>query len=113
MGDPYDGLRNFILSQMKERNMSFREFADFVGISQSTISRMIRANKPTVPTVELLAKLAITTHTDIIELIDLAYPGIMEKARLSATAQVIAQRIDNLPKEKRDALIALFFGEVN
>lgn len=59
-----DNLRNIL----KEQNMSRRELAQVLGISEATVSRYI--NKKQMPTMEVIVNMAYELSISVDELID-------------------------------------------
>lgn len=103
-------LRDFILDEMHKRDMSGRQFAEFVGVAQSTISRAIDEREPTGPGVELMLKLADATHTDVTTIFALAFPDVAARTKLSPDAALMAQRIEQLPEHLQEAIRVLIRG---
>lgn len=103
-------LADFVLGEIDSRRVSLREFADMVGVSHSTLSRLI--NKPDSPiSFELLTKLAAATKTDIGIIARLAAPHV---AVGGVDIERLASRISRLPADKRrvvDMVIAGAFFE--
>lgn len=105
--------RDFILDEMKKRGMkSARQFALFVGVDPTTISRAIDGRKPTVPGLDLLIKVSEATHKDIFALLALAYPEVVKSSAASPDALLMAQQIEELPQSVKDAVRALIRGNV-
>lgn len=103
-------LREFILSEMKRRDMSARQFARFVGVGHSTINDFATGIER-VPSLDFLSKLADATQTDLAALIYLSFPEVASKTALSADARILAQRIEQLPEPVRDAVKAMIVGQ--
>ena len=107
-------LQDFIWEQMKDMgDLSMRKFADVIGVSQPTISRVLDPNDPVFPSVELLIKLAKATHTDIRELVVMVAPDDVIIGHSGESAW-LAARLDKLTAEQRmviDRLIAGFMLE--
>jgi transcriptional regulator with XRE-family HTH domain len=93
-------LRDFILLQMHQRDMSAREFARFIGVSHGTINRFLDYGEREVgyPSVDFLFKLAKATDTDIGVVMRLLEPNFDE---LDPQVMVIAQEIAHLSPEER------------
>jgi transcriptional regulator with XRE-family HTH domain len=93
-------LADFVAAQMKEREMSARQFADFVGTSSTTINNLLKpGGYPFVPSVELLIKLAKATHTDFFSLVLLAFPEASDLVREPPTGRLMADQFERLPDD--------------
>jgi transcriptional regulator with XRE-family HTH domain len=94
-------LGGFILAEMRQRDMSAREFARFIGVSHQTVSRFLDYGEKDVgyPSVDFLLKLAKATETDVGALMRMLDPELDE---LDPQVMVIAQEIANLsPHDRR------------
>lgn len=108
-------LGGFIHAEMVRRDMSAREFAEFVGVTNSVINKFLNhglsktyAGKPVGdPSVDFLVKLARATHTDICTLMALIAPDVTAR---KAEAEIIADRILNLPTEQREIVDTFLRG---
>ncbi len=107
MNDRSTTFRQFLIDEMKRRDMSNRQFADLVGVSNSTINRAVDAKKPTQPTLDFLVKLSKTTSTSLFTLIEMAYPDVTDESKVNPSTQVLAQRIERLPEHIQEALMSL------
>ena len=106
--DKYAPLRRFLQDEMNVRNLSIREFAEFVGVTHTTIVRML-SERPEVrnngPTLETILKIAAATHKDVMTLLTLAYPDQFAGVdTLSADARIIAQRLERLDPTIRKSI---------
>ncbi|MCC6976452.1 MAG: helix-turn-helix transcriptional regulator [Anaerolineae bacterium] len=110
-------LGDFLLSEMQERRMSARAFADFVGVTHSTINKFLGFGEREVgyPSVDFLVKLAAATKTDIRYLITLVVPeSVLPDAEISTDAVRLSKKIEQLPEEYRkmiDAILAIATGQ--
>lgn len=114
---PYD-LRQFILEQMNQRDMSARQFADLVGVSNNTISRFVDQTErdPGNPSAEFLLKLAKATNTNPITVFGLAYPELQAGAK-EVTGQdfdtiLLIERFNKLPPHLQDAIRTIILQTV-
>lgn len=98
-------LQGFIETQLKERSMSGREFAVFLGVSHTVVYQALKPDY--VPSLEFLVALARGTGMDLCSIVALVYPDL---ARRDARAYLIAQRIAALPASEQDAIDALLTG---
>lgn len=95
--------------------MSAREFAEYVGVPHSSINKFLNhgitdtyAGKPVGdPSVDFLIKLARATHIDICTLMALIAPDVTARR---AEAEIIADRILNLPPEQREIVDTFLSG---
>ena len=100
-------LSDFILKEMKKRDMSMREFAQFVNVSHATISRAVDPQKNIIPSTDFLAKLADATHTDIATLIAMVFPELTD---LNPEIMLLAMRISQLHPEQQKMIRQLLMG---
>lgn len=105
-----DTLRGFIETELIKRSMSAREFAKFVGVSSSTISRAMAFDNKTEPSLSFLNKLASATSTDICTLVYLVYPD--SRPTRSAEMQRLADDIGKLPPDMQQLVDSLIVGMV-
>lgn len=103
-------LREFLLNEIRKRDMSVRQFAEFVGVAHSTINRMLDERGDSTPTLDSLLKISDATHTDLYSLLSIAFPDVVQKNALSADARIIAQRIEQAPEHVRKAIETLLAG---
>jgi len=103
-------IADFILSEMKRRDLRVGEFARLVGVSHATISKHLSADPP-VAKPEFLLKLSAATGVSIEALIALAYPEVAAQTALSARAKILAQRIEKLPESIQDFLLGQAFDD--
>lgn len=101
-------LRTFIEQQLRERSMSAREFARFVGVSSSTISRAMAHDNTSEPSLTFLSKLANATNTDLCTLVELIVPN--SRGNINPQIIRIAERIDKLPVSAQELLDSVIFG---
>lgn len=99
--------REFLQGEIDKRHMSYTAFAEFVGVSTSTVTRCLSEINPRDPGLEFLIILAKKTNTSLGVLVEMAYPEVASETRLSPTAALLAQRIESLPKDLRLAIEAL------
>lgn len=100
-------LAKFIQEEMHKRDMSMNQFAALVGVSHTTISRLLRPGSTIMPDLDFLAKLGEATHTDICTLVALVMP---EATHVDAEAQMLAERISRLPPDKREIVDTFLAG---
>lgn len=98
-------LAEFVLRQMRERDMSARQFSDYIGVSNTTINRTLDSRYEHTPSMDFLLKLADKTGTSIIAVIELAFPEVSERTGISPEALILAQRLDRLPEGVRDFIL--------
>ncbi len=83
---------------------SAREFTLFLDVSPSTITRAIDERNPKTPGLELLMKVAEKTETDLLILVEMAYPEAVNRNRLSPSSQLLAQSIERLSEGGKEAV---------
>lgn len=99
--------REYLLDEMKRFNkLTARQFALFIGVDPTTVSRAIDASNPTLPGLDFLQKMAIKTKVRTGALVDLAYPETEDVAK-DAYAELTAYRIQQAPDHIRDAIDTL------
>lgn len=103
------GLREFIEEEMRRRDMTANQFADFVGVAHTTIGRAIDQRRPTTPSPEFLIKLAKATGISLSSLIALVIPEA-EHIEVSARSLLIAERIGQLPPDKQEIIDSLILS---
>jgi transcriptional regulator with XRE-family HTH domain len=107
-------LRDYIVTEMKKRNMSARQFAQLVGVSNTTINRLIDKDEPDEPTLDFLVKLARATHIPLVPLVELSYPDLVDpNQELNPQARILAQQIEQLPPQAQDAITMMIRGLLN
>jgi transcriptional regulator with XRE-family HTH domain len=111
MAQQASSLGNFVLTEMTRRQMTAREFANFVGVTHTTINRLLEHGvgdkSVNDPSLDVLDKLAKATSTDICSLVALVKP---DTARISPFARMLAERIERLPADKREFLDTYLIG---
>lgn len=109
--EPYT-LQNFILDEIKKRQMSMRKFAEALDIAPSTLSRILDTKNPSQPTIETLIKLAEMTHTSLETLTALAYPDLADATKMSPTARVVGQNFEKLPEDLQNTIMTIIRNSV-
>jgi transcriptional regulator with XRE-family HTH domain len=103
-------LAEFIDTEMKRREMGVREFAEFIGVSHSVISK--HANGKNVkPSIDFLVKLADKTETNLQAIFALVWPAVAKRTALSPRATILAQRLDNLSEPAQDVILAFVLSQ--
>lgn len=100
-------LADFINEEMKRRDMSIRQFADFLGVTHPTVSKIIDPRDPKRPSLEFLIKLADVTQSDIRDLVAMVAP---EVAGESANVAALSARFRRLNKEQQEIIDRLIAG---
>lgn len=105
--------RNFLLDEIKKRDMSVREFAKWVGLTNTTINKYLDARDGRIPTIESLVALAQKTGTPIDTLLAMIYPDIDSRLiRTDDKTIELVQKIVQLPPEKREIVEAFIIGTI-
>lgn len=103
-------LGDFIRHELRQRKMSARQFAEHVGVSNTTINRAVDYNKePPTPSLDFLVKLSKATGTSIYDLVELVIPD-MARTDVDLEARILARRIRQLPKEKQEIIETFLIG---
>ena len=99
-------LGDFIDQEIRKRQMSVREFAEFVGVTHPTILKFREHGKTDVgsPSIEFLIKLAQKTDTSLIALLAMAFPDAALLLKVDTTTLILSQRIQRLPDHIRQAI---------
>lgn len=88
--------------------MSARQFAEFVGVASTTITRAMDDKNAPTPSLDFLARLARATNTDICTLVALVMPDASKQ--ISPEARLLAERISRLSPEKQEIVDAFILG---
>lgn len=99
-------LARFMRTEMLNLDMNQMEFANLMGVSQSTVGRMLRGEIKD-PSLDFLVKLSNATKVDICSLIHLIRPDAFQAG---TDTRLIAERIKRLPKKQRDLVEMLLSG---
>jgi len=102
--------KKFLLDEINRRGMSARQFAEFVDVAPSTVSRCVDERDPQVPGIDFLIKIAKATGLSITSLVALAYPDVTLETRPSALSQLRAQQIEQLPDAVQEVVSAIIRG---
>jgi len=97
----------FIELEMKKRDMSIREFSRFVGISHSAVSKYLSHPDTKSISIEFMVRVADATNTDLASIVAMVYP---EHTTVNAEVRILAERIANLPPDKRKMVDSLLLG---
>lgn len=103
MGVKRTGMNNlgdFIATELRQRNMSARQFAEYVGVTHPTITKAMYSEPPE-PSLEFLTKLALATHIDLCTIVALVKP---DATNIRPGTHLIAERIARLPTADRDLI---------
>jgi transcriptional regulator with XRE-family HTH domain len=99
-------LREFILAELKNKNISLREFARRVGVSSTAIVKAT-SDDPPEPTMDMMVKISRVTEVSVTALVAMCVP---DDVVADADALALAEQIKNLPPEKREMVEALVRG---
>ena len=97
----------FLVAEMKRRDMSQREMARWLEVSSQTVNRLVDPRSPDDPSIMILLRVSEKTGVSLLALVEMAYPDAVRASDLSADSRIIAQRIEALPDDMREAVIAL------
>jgi transcriptional regulator with XRE-family HTH domain len=104
--NPETSLGDFIDQELHKRQMSVREFAEFVGVTHPTIIKFREHGKKDVgsPSIEFLIKLAQATNTSLVALLAMAFPDAAPLLQVDPPTLILSQRIQKLPDHIRQAI---------
>lgn len=96
---------DFLLSEVRRRDISVREFANLMGVSHTTVLKFFEYGKKDVgyPSVDFLIRLARATETDLCTIIGLIAPDLVHH---DPETQAIAEQLRQLPTIQRDMVSA-------
>ncbi len=99
-------LGEFIDQEIRKRQMSVREFAEFIGVTHPTIMKFREHGKKDVgnPSIDFLIKLAQRTDTNLVALLAMAFPEAAPLLNVDPTTLILSQRIQRLPPHIRQAI---------
>lgn len=97
----------FLQTEMQRMGMSAREFASYVGVAHTTISRAMDADPPQ-PSLSFLVKLVQATDADICTLVALAVPEL--ETEIDPQVQLLAAKIQSLSPTQREFLEDYLLG---
>jgi transcriptional regulator with XRE-family HTH domain len=102
-------LGEFLQAELERRDMSIREFARFVGVNHQTIAKFLDYGSKEVgyPSADFLLKLMKATGLDGAAMMALLDPTV---APLDPQTLILAERIAQLPPDKRRLIDALLLG---
>lgn len=97
----------FINEEMKRRDMSVRQFANLMGMSHTTVLKVVDSENPHKPSLEFLIKLADVTKVDIRDLVAMVAP---EVAGVGANVAALSARMGRLSEEQKQIIDRLIAG---
>lgn len=101
-------LSKFVWLEIVNRRLSQREFADLVGVSHTTIGRIVRGEVAD-PTLDFLVKLSKATSTDICALIAIIRPDAFQSG---ANTRLVAERYERLSDAQRKLVDLVLSGSM-
>jgi hypothetical protein len=90
-------LADFLVQEIQKRGMTNYSFAQFIGVSHTTINRLVDLNEGDAgyPTLDFFVKLAESTQTDIRYLITLVVPeNVLFDTEISEQYLHLSKRIE-------------------
>ena len=102
--------KDFLQDEIERRRMSARQFAEFVDVAPSTVTRCVDEQSPAIPGLDFLIKLSTSLNISLPALVELAYPDYTLKTNPSAAARIMAQQIEQLPQAAQDVIAAIIRG---
>jgi plasmid maintenance system antidote protein VapI len=100
-------LGDFLRHEMEKREMSNHSFADFIGVSHTTINKFVDFGERDIgfPSLEFLIKLAAGTQTDMRFLITLVVPDdVLFDAEVSPEYVHLSKQIEKLKPAYREII---------
>lgn len=97
-------IAKFIASEMSRLDLNKSEYAEKVGVSHTTIGRILAGSSPTT---DVLAKIAIATGYDVRTLISVIHP---EATSTDPQRQILADQINALPPDLKDQAMIFVLG---
>lgn len=103
-------LRDFILSEIRRRDISQAKFAEEIGVSESTLSRVLNMTSETTysPSIGFLYKLSKHTSVPLSNIIQWLYPDV--EASITPEIRMLSQRIQSLPPDVRRVVDQMIMG---
>jgi hypothetical protein len=103
--------RDFLLSEYRRRDFqSYRDFGRWLDVSIATVSKALDVDEPALPGLEFLLKVHKATGVALTDLIELVYPEAVVRSDTPVSARLLAQQIEALPPDMRDAIKAIVRG---
>jgi transcriptional regulator with XRE-family HTH domain len=105
-------LRQFLIDEMKRRDMSYREFAALIGESHHDRLHRIVTGKFKRPDWDFILNLSKSLGLDLEFLVALLEPDLAKHRHsdISPLARRIAEHFDNLPEEYKAQIASAIFG---
>jgi transcriptional regulator with XRE-family HTH domain len=99
-------LGDFLDQELHKRQMSVREFAEYVGVTHPTIIKFREHGKKDVgnPSIDFLVKLAQKTDTNLVALLAMSFPEAAPLLDIDPATLILSQRIQRLPDHIRQAI---------
>jgi biotin operon repressor len=102
---------DFLRLEAKRRDLdSQRAIARWLGMSSTVTWQVLDGQRE--PGLDFLLAAHRATGVNLSTLVNMAYPGTLNPAELSADAALLAQQIERLPPEVRDVVRAIIRGSV-
>lgn len=110
MANKGKNLREFLQKEIEKRKLSATAFAEQIGVAPSTITGYINGKRDTVPTLDVLRRIAHGTGTPLSVILTLAFPELTEELRVDPRAALLVQAIMKLPQPVQDFLETVIEG---
>lgn len=105
----YRAIREFVLSEMHRRDMSARQFAEFVGVAHGTINKCVNGVEGS-PSIDFLIRLARATKTDLSTILALIAPELVH-TEVDPKVMILAKRLAGLPDNVQQVIRDLVFKQ--
>lgn len=100
--------RDFLEEQRVARQLSPPEFAEFLGISYTSLRNFTRKENPKAPGRNMLLKIAQATSVPLATLVEYLDPEAAERIRASSgRVQFFAELMDSLDEEQSEIVFTL------
>jgi DNA-binding XRE family transcriptional regulator len=101
MDDRYK-FREFIFEEMKKRDMSARQFAEFLGVTHDTVNRMLTHKEDYLPSIDTAIKVGEKLGINPAVVLTLAYPDL--DFSITGDQLLFSERFNKAPKEIQNAV---------
>lgn len=105
MDDRYK-FREFISEEIKKRDMSGRQFAEFLGLTHDTVNRMLSHKEDYFPTIETARKIGEKLGINPAVILTLAYPDL-NFSGMGGDQLLFSERFNKAPEDIQNAVMIL------
>jgi hypothetical protein len=106
--DGVQAWRDLLVSEYKRQGFrSYREYARWLEVSHATVSTAMNSKTTTAPGLDFLTAFHRKTGYGLDELIELVFPGMVERRSTPLSTRLLMQEFDQLSAEKQEVVRAL------